>query len=139
MKKTLASWLACNGEGSVHQLGHLSSGALAAVTREAAVVIVPSLCYETFGYAAAEAMLEARPVVAARIGALPELIEHERTGLLAEPGEVEEFATLTLRALDDAAAPGWGEAARAHVLGACVPGRHVEGLLAIYREAIAGD
>jgi glycosyltransferase involved in cell wall biosynthesis len=97
---------------------------------------VPSLFYETYGYAVAEALLDARPVVASRIGALPELVEHERTGLLAAPGDGAEFAALTKRALDDAAAPRWGEAGRARVREAGDPRRHLEGLIAIYREAM---
>jgi glycosyltransferase involved in cell wall biosynthesis len=101
-------------------------------------VIVPSLFYETFGYAAAEPMADARPVVAARIGALPELVEHEATGLLAEPGDAEGFAALLKRALDDPAAARWGDEARRRIEEQCAPRRHVEGLLAIYREAMGG-
>ena len=132
----LASWLAREGGAGVRHLGHLPDEALAAVMGRAAAVIVPSLFYETFGYAAAEPMAEARPVVAARIGALPELVEHEATGLLAEPGDAEGFAALTRRALDDPAAARWGEEARRRIGLLCDPRRHVEGLLEIYREAM---
>jgi glycosyltransferase involved in cell wall biosynthesis len=82
-------------------------------------------------------MADGRPVVAARIGALPELIEHEATGLLAEPADAEAFATLTRRALEDPAAARWSDEARRRIAQACDPRRHVEGLLAIYREAMA--
>ncbi len=40
---------------------------------------------EGFGLAVVEAMLAAKPVVAARAGALPEIISHDQTGLLFEP------------------------------------------------------
>jgi glycosyltransferase involved in cell wall biosynthesis len=132
----LSSWLAREGGQGVRQLGHLADGTLAAVMGRAGAVIVPSLFYETFGYAAAEPMAVARPVVAARIGALPELVEHEATGLLAEPGDAEGFAALTRRALEDPAAARWGDEARRRIETLCVPRRHVEGLLAIYREAM---
>jgi glycosyltransferase involved in cell wall biosynthesis len=132
----LSSWLAREGGSGVRQLGHLGDESLAAVMRRAGAVIVPSLFYETFGYAAAEPMADARPVVAARIGALPELVEHEATGLLAEPGDAEGFAALARRALEDPAAARWGEEARRRIEQLCVPRRHVEGLLAIYREAM---
>lgn len=134
----LSSWLAREGSQGVRQLGHLSDESLAAVMSRAGAVIVPSLFYETFGYAAAEPMAEGRPVVAARIGALPELVEHEVTGLLAEPGDAEGFAALTKRALDDPAAARWGEEARRRIGRLGDPRRHVEGLLAIYREAMGG-
>ena len=121
----------------MRQLGHLADETLAAVMRRAGAVIVPSLFYETFGYAVAEPMADGRPVVAARIGALPELVEHEATGLLAEPGDAEGFAVLTQRALDDPAAARWTDEARRRVGRIADPRAHVAGLLAIYREAIA--
>jgi len=133
----LSSWLARQGGPGVRQLGHLSSESLAAVMSRASAVIVPSLFYETFGHAAAEPMAEARTVVAARIGALPELVEHEVTGLLAQPGDADEFAALTLRALYQPGAAQWGENARRRIEKLADPRRHLEGLLAIYREAMS--
>ncbi len=132
----LSSWLARRGGPGVRQLGHLSSESLAAVMSRASAVIVPSLFYETFGYAVAEPMAEARTVVAARIGALPELVEHEVTGLLAGPGDADEFAALTMRALYEPGAAKLGENARGRIEVLGDPRRHVEGLLAIYREAM---
>jgi glycosyltransferase involved in cell wall biosynthesis len=100
-------------------------------------VVVPSLFYEHYCYAAAEALLEARPVVAARIGAIPELVEHEVTGLLAPPGDAHALAEAVARALADPQASRWAEAGRARVLEAGTPARHLEGLTAVYREAMA--
>jgi len=133
----LAAWLDREGGPGLRRLGHLASESLAAVLASASAVVVPSLFYETFGYAAAEPLLAARPVVASKIGALPELIEHEVTGLLAAPGDVEGIAALVRRALEDPAAARWGEAGRERIARIGDPRRHVEGLLAIYREAIA--
>lgn len=53
------------------------------------VVVVPSTEPEPFGLVAAEAMSAGLPVIASRIGALPEIVEEGRTGLLSEPGEVD--------------------------------------------------
>jgi glycosyltransferase involved in cell wall biosynthesis len=50
-----------------------------------------------------EALACGTPVVSARVGAAPELIEEGRTGLLFEPGSPEGFA----RALGDALARPW--------------------------------
>lgn len=116
-------------------LGRLEGAAFAALRAAAAVVIVPSLFYETYGYAVAEALLDGRPVVASRIGALPELIEHERTGLLVEPGDAAALAAAVRRALTDPAAADWGAAGRVRVRTFGNPSAHVQGLLAIYREA----
>jgi len=121
---------------SLRVLGHRPDAELAALRAGAAAVIVPSLFYEHFCYAAAEALLDARPVVASRIGAIPELVEHEVTGLLVPPGDAEALAAATVRAVRDAEAAGWGRAGRARVQAVGSPARHVEGLLAVYREAL---
>lgn len=120
---------------SLRLLGRLEGAAFAALRAAASVVIVPSLFYETYGYAVAEALLDGRPVVASRIGALPELIEHERTGLLVEPGDAAALAAAVRRALADPAAAEWAAAGRVRVRTFGNPSAHVQGLLAIYREA----
>ena len=122
---------------NLRPLGHRSAGEVRALVQGAAVVIVPSLFYETYCYAAAEALLDARPVVASRLGAIPELVEHEVTGLLSPPGDAAALAEAVKRALADPAAARWGEAGRARVLAAGDPARHVETLTAVYREAMA--
>jgi len=122
---------------NLRALGYRTDEELGTLRRHAAAVVVPSLFYEHFGYAAAEAMLDARPVVAARIGALPELVEHEVTGLLAAPGDADGLGAALARALREPAATRWAAAGYARVQALGDPGRHVEGLIAIYRDAIA--
>jgi len=123
---------------NLRPLGHRNAAELRALVSSAAVVIVPSLFYETYCYAAAEALLERRPVVASHIGAIPELVEPEVTGLLVPPGDASALATAVSRVLADPAAARWGEAGRARVLEMGDPARHVAGLTAVYREAMAG-
>ena len=61
------------------------------------VVAVPSRWRETFGLIALQAAQLARPVVAARVGGVPETVLHEQTGLLFEK---ENEGELTTRLLD---------------------------------------
>jgi glycosyltransferase involved in cell wall biosynthesis len=63
------------------------------------VVVVPSR-FEGFGLCALEAMACARPVVAARVGGLPEIVEDGRTGVLAPPGDSTALAAAVSRLLD---------------------------------------
>lgn len=48
-----------------------------------------------------EAMANDVPVVSTRITGVPELIEHEVTGLLSDPGDPESFGDLLVRAIQD--------------------------------------
>lgn len=134
----LASWLGANGGATVQRLGRVDDATLAAWRAGADVFVAPSLFVEHFGYSVAEALLDARPVVASRIGALPELVEHETTGLLVPPGDAAVLAAAVRRALTDADAARWGEAGRERVSRVADPAEHVRGLLAIYAEAANG-
>ena len=116
-------------------LGQLSAEALAGTLARASVALVPSLSYETFCYAAAEALLATRPVVAARIGAIPELVEHERTGLLTPPGDAEALAGATRRALTDPEARVWARAGHARVIERTDPAKHLARLLEVFGAA----
>jgi glycosyltransferase involved in cell wall biosynthesis len=63
--------------------------------------VVASLGSEGFSRAALEYMATALPVVATRVGALPEIVVHGRTGLLVPPGEPRPLAAAMGRLLAD--------------------------------------
>jgi len=69
------------GLSHVRFLAKVHPAALAAIYRKAVAVLVPSLCYETFGLTAAEAMSHGTPAIARRIGALAENVEQSGGGL----------------------------------------------------------
>jgi alpha-1,6-mannosyltransferase len=76
--------------------------------------LVHAGCSETFGLVVVEAMACGRPVVAARAGALPELVD-ESVGQLAEPESAASLAA-AVRALYERDLDALGIAARARVL-----------------------
>ena len=56
------------------------------------LLVVPSTEREGFGLAALEGMDAGLPVVASRLGGLPEVVEDGRTGLLVPPGDARALA-----------------------------------------------
>lgn len=73
-------------------LGPLGREQMKTFYSDARMLVVPSICYEAFGLVIAEAMLQRRPVIGSRIGAIPEVIDDGTTGLLFEPGNADELA-----------------------------------------------
>jgi glycosyltransferase involved in cell wall biosynthesis len=71
--------------GRTVRLSHVAEVGL--VYEASDVVVVPSIEPEPFGLVAAEAMAAGLPVIASRIGALPEVVDDDRTGLLVDPGD----------------------------------------------------
>ncbi len=103
----------------------------------ATVVVVPSRAPETLGQVAIQASLMARPVVASRIGGLPEAVEHERTGLLVEPGDATAIAAAVDRlARSPAYARALGNAARRKALSAFTMPAYVDSVAALYRRIV---
>jgi glycosyltransferase involved in cell wall biosynthesis len=71
---------------------------MASFWRSSDVGLVPSNQWvESFGMVAVEAMAAGIPVLAARRGALPEVVVDGVTGSLFEPGDHEELANLLAR------------------------------------------
>ncbi|MDB5321897.1 MAG: glycosyl transferase group 1 [Phycisphaerales bacterium] len=60
--------------------------------RQAAVAVVCSSGFESFSFSTLEAMAAARPIIGSRVGAIPELLDDGRCGLIAAPGNVPQFA-----------------------------------------------
>lgn len=95
--------------GTVELLGRVADPWAFAARARAGVVC--SLGSEAVSRAALEWMAAGRPVVASRVGGLPDLVEHGVTGLLVPPGDAPALA----RALEEALgrAEELGRAARA--------------------------
>jgi len=62
------------------------------VVGNAACLIFPSEWYETFGRVAIEAFARGTPVVASKIGAITELVDHQRTGMHFRPSDSADLA-----------------------------------------------
>jgi glycogen(starch) synthase len=86
--------------GQVRFEGFVDEQRLRTLYSSADVAVIPSL-YEPFGLVTLEAMASGTPVVAADTGGLPEIVEHEVSGLLFPPGDADELARAATRLLLD--------------------------------------
>ena len=122
-------------DDAVRFLGHVSP--IQAAIERAAIVVVPSMG-EGFGMVALEAMERARPVIAAAIGGLGELVRDGETGLLVAPGETEPLrrAIVELASNLDHAAQ-MGEAGRRRAVRDFLEVRCTDRTELLYRAAIA--
>lgn len=99
------------------------------------VLIVPSRAPETFSFVAREALQMGKPVIAARIGALPEIIQHGINGFLFPPGEIQPLAgLLSLFTKDPDIIARLSIPGPVHILNTA---EHAELLLAIYRQVLS--
>jgi glycosyltransferase involved in cell wall biosynthesis len=77
---------------SVVFVGWVAHGNLAGYYNTASLVVVPSRWPEPFGMVGVEAMLRERPVVASRVGGIPDWLADGVSGFLVDPENPEEFA-----------------------------------------------
>ncbi len=122
----------------VHFAGWLAPDEHLECYRRADFVVVPSVWPEPFGMVGIEAMCFGKPVVASRVGGIPEWCEDGVTGLLAEPGNTRDLATKIQLLLDDPPrVRRLGMNARQLVRQRYTAKIHLERLLPIYEQARA--
>src|SRR5437763_415724 len=123
-------------DDAVRFLGHVSP--IQRAIEDSAVLVVPSMG-EGFGMVALEAMERARPVIAAEIGGLGELVEDGVTGVLVPAGEPEQLARAIVRLGGDLAlAASMGEAGRRRALDRFLQERCTDRTELVYREQLNG-
>jgi glycosyltransferase involved in cell wall biosynthesis len=119
----------------VELCGKVPPDKLRDMLRRAALVVVPTTGNETFGFAALEAMAAGVPVVAARSGALPEIVGEEacvpRRDALALAARMRELWADPRRRVDD------GDAGIARARERFSEEAYVRRLLSLYRDLLA--
>jgi glycosyltransferase involved in cell wall biosynthesis len=75
------------GTPRVRFVGRLPVDELSAYYRHAIAVLVPSICFETFGLTLIEAFSNTTPVIARRLGPFPEIVEVSGGGELFETSD----------------------------------------------------
>ncbi|MBI2551944.1 glycosyltransferase [Candidatus Uhrbacteria bacterium] len=112
----------CRGFVAHHELFELMKGARA--------MVVPSLAYETFGLAIVESFSSGVPVIASRIGAIPEIVEDGVNGILVVPGDPQALTSALTRMMgkeQEALAEGAAKSAKMSA-----PEAYYDRLLGVY-------
>jgi glycogen(starch) synthase len=86
-------------QNSVEFLGRLNRQEVALYLRGACAFVLPSI-HEPFGLVILEAMAARVPVIATRVGGVPEFVEDGRTGKLVDPGDADVLAAEIQRHLE---------------------------------------
>jgi glycosyltransferase involved in cell wall biosynthesis len=134
----LAKTLLAHRHPSVSVVGHIEQNALAALRAASIAAVVPSICHETACLAGIESAAAGRPIVASRIGALPEFVDHESNGLLVAPNDPVALAAAMKRLWNDPAlATRLGEQAAELVRREYAPERAVARYIEVYEELLS--
>lgn len=126
--------LAAALQAPVELLGYRAGPALHELVRGARCVVLPSEIYENAPMSVLEAMALGKPVIGARIGGIPELIEPDRTGWLFDSGSVDQLAERLAQVWSCSAArlAAMGAAARERVEAEFSRERYLQSMLALY-------
>ena len=136
LERDVAAW--ASGRPSVDVVGQVSATRCTELMARARAVVLPSICEESFGLAAVEAMAAGTPPVAAAHGGLAELITSGVDGVLFPPGDPAALAAAIANVgAHPARYEEYGARARATYQQKFDPVRNLEQLLSIYRFAIA--
>ena len=124
--------------GRVQFLGFRSGEELHETIRRAAFAVVPSEWFENLPFAVLEPFALGTPVVGARIGGIPEMVEDGITGRLHESGDSDSLRDALLwMSGPDADLQTMGTNARRRIEEEYNVDRHLERLLALYAEVTA--
>jgi len=100
-------------------------------------LVFPSLWHEPAGLVTLEAYARYRPVIASRLGGIPEYVSHENTGLLVSANDTRELASAIAELADNyLKARQIGEQGRVYLLNNFTLEHHIQQLQLVYEKAI---
>ena len=118
--------------------GHMKGTLLNEAFNHAKAVVMPSECYENAPLTILEAFAHGKPVVGARIGGIPEMIDDGVDGYLFEAGDVDDLRSKIEQVMNlkDEECVQLGNAGREKVLRSFSAEVHYYQLMATYRKTL---
>jgi len=116
-------------------MGYCAGEDLKMLLRESRAIVLPSQWYENAPMSILEAYASGKPVIAANIGGIPEMVLEGQTGYLFESGNADELAgrLAHTNGLPDGRIAEIGKQARAYVATAFTPARYTQDMLRLYQ------
>jgi glycosyltransferase involved in cell wall biosynthesis len=119
---------------NVFFLGYKAGNELTAEIRNALVVVVPSEWYENNPRTVLEAFSFGTPVIGANIGGIPELVLNNETGLVFEPGDIDDLKEKLIYCINNKGELfQMGKTAQGFVRGNFNSAQYYDRLMKIYR------
>ncbi len=135
-KPELAEMIRSRGINNIELIGFTHGEGLKRLIRDSLATVLPAEWHEPFGLTVLESFAQSRPVIASRIGALPELIDDGIDGLLFDPRNAAGLRQ-QIQALhaDPERTDAMGRAGRSKMLERFDAETHYHELMGVYREA----
>lgn len=135
----LASRIQAEANPSVTYAGMLTGEAKREALRTCRALVIPSVWWEPLGLVVYEAYDFGKPVLSAHSGGLTEVVQHGVTGLLHEPGKVDQIVeqVLTMEAMPPVARLAMGDAGRQWLLREADPAAWKKSMQDIIEAAVA--
>lgn len=135
-KKYLTSLIDKKYFDSVQFLGYVDDTKLQELYQKCTIFVAPSI-YESFGIIFLEAMKAGKPVIGTNAGGIPEIVKDKETGLLINPGNVDDLSSKIIYLLDNAEMrKKMGEKGQKRLTELFSDERFVQDSIKIYKEVI---
>ena len=127
---------AANSNEQIEWLGPKPLDEVLRIVSRAALLVMPSVWFETFGRTIIEAFSTGTPAVVSNLGAMAELVKHGKTGFLFKAGDSLDLAQkVSMIAQDPKLRDRMGRAARQEFLDRFTLEKNYELLMQIYDKA----
>jgi glycosyltransferase involved in cell wall biosynthesis len=137
LREELKDMVSQRGIKGVRFLGLKTREEVRELATQARCLLLPSIWYENFPFAVMEAFALGKPMLASRIGAIPDLVTEGEDGLLFEPGNPADLAEKLGTLLADKGLAGQlGAKARAKAVAEWTPEAHWQRLESVYRSVL---
>lgn len=92
-RRKMKKYVHQNNLSSVNIIGSVDHSVVTSYLSDAIALVAPSYFHETFGLTVAEAQAAGIAVIASKVGAYTELVQHEGNGFLFPPDDFRELAS----------------------------------------------